>query len=82
VTAPVIQLSDRQATEPRMEATVFVHELDQRAKAAHTLLVQGDLIGTLRAIKGIEGMVPVALKEIDELTRHFGYPEGDSNDAA
>jgi hypothetical protein len=65
-----------------MEATVFVHELDQRAKAAHTLLVQGDLIGTLRAIKGIEGMVPVALKEIDELTRHFGYPEGDSNDAA
>jgi hypothetical protein len=76
MSAQVIQLSDRQATEPRMEATVFVHELDQRAKAAHTSLVRGDLVGTLRAIKGIEAMVPVALAEIDELTRHFGYPEG------
>jgi hypothetical protein len=76
MSAQVIQLSDRQATEPRMEATVFVQELDQRAKAAHTRLVRGDLVGTLRAIKGIEAMVPVALAEIDELTRHFGYPEG------
>jgi type III secretion system FlhB-like substrate exporter len=81
MSAQVIQLSDRQQSEPRIEAMVFVQGVGQVARNIRAAARRADLLPEQRLVV-IDGMAQnlvrmeeVAYQRIDELTLDFGYED-------
>jgi hypothetical protein len=70
----LIQLSDRQQSEPRIEAITFMDELEKRTQAALVHNARGEVLRVSRDLHGVLRMVEVGREEIDRLTLDFGYP--------
>lgn len=77
----VIQLSDRQQSEPRIEALAYMDETEKAAQAIR-VLARRAARGELENLVGIDSvaqrllhMVEVGREEIDRLTLEFGYPD-------
>jgi hypothetical protein len=70
--AQVIQLSDRQQSEPRIEAIAYMDETEKAAQAIRVLNARGDVLGVQRVALRLLEMVEVGREEIDRLT--LGFP--------